>query len=308
MNVIRHASDLAPPDQKVCVAMGVFDGVHLGHQRVLDQTITDAKRHGALAAAVTFDQHPNAVVNPERMPPLIYSLPQRLRVIGSLGIETVLLIHFDRRFSQQSGEAFVTDLARDFGRIQSICVGSSFVFGYKRTGNVALLESLGKRLGFAVHGLAPVTRGEKAVSSTRIRLAIQGGELAMTSHLLGRPYSISGHVLRGDQLGRKLGFPTANLDVAGLALPPDGVYAGQAEVNGATRAAVVNIGRRPTLNRPKLERLVEVHMLDFSGDLYGSEVEFQFGRRLRGEQKFASLDALKEQIGKDVIAARATPG
>ncbi len=303
MKVIRHAADLQPSDRKVCFAIGMFDGVHLGHQRVLRQTVEDTARSGGISAAVTFDQHPAHVIAPARAPLLIYSLPQRLHRIGSLGIEAILLIHFDRAFSEQSAEEFIANLASQF-QIQSVSVGSRFVFGHNRTGNVGLLQKLGLRLGFRVHGVPPVRWEDRDVSSTRIRQAIKEGELSWAAQLLGRPYSVAGQVVPGARLGGKLGFPTANLDVSGLALPPKGVYAGRAAANGETWGAVANLGSRPTLNRPENEVQLEVHLLDFGGDLYGQELEFQFGKRLRGERRFASLEMLRDQIGKDVAAAR----
>src|SRR5581483_11447016 len=276
--------------------IGFFDGVHLGHQQIIRQTIADAHQHEALSVVVTFDQHPNTVVAPQRVPPLIYSLPQKLRVIESLGCDALLLIHFDKAFSQQTGEAFIRGLARDFRQIQSLCVGSAFTFGYKRGGNVALLKTLGKELKFIVHGMAAVSLDGRVVSSTRIRETIRAGDLDAAGQMLGRAYSIAGQITRGDQLGQQLGFPTANLDVTGLALPPSGVYTVHALVReggktGAsspcrTHRAVVNIGHRPTLNNPTPALRVEAHLLDFKGDLYGQEMELVFVEKLREEQKF----------------------
>ncbi len=156
MNIISHASDLKPGSRKVCVAIGMFDGVHLGHQQVIRQTLEDARQHEGIAVAITFDRHPNSVVAPDHNPPLIYSLSQKLRVIESLGIDTTFLIHFDKEFSQIPGEEFIQGLARDCGAIHSLCVGSAFTFGHKRSGNVALLNRLGQELNFIVHGLASV--------------------------------------------------------------------------------------------------------------------------------------------------------
>jgi riboflavin kinase/FMN adenylyltransferase len=303
MRVIGQARQLAPGDRPVCVALGMFDGVHLGHQSVLNHTVESAADAGAVSVAITFDQHPNVVVAPTRTPSLIYSLPQRLRAIEWLGLETLLLIHFDEEFSRQSGQEFITRLVNDFGRVHSICVGASFTFGHKRSGNVALLRALGDQFGFTVQALPPVLSDGLVVSSTRIRGAIQKGDLTAASRMLGRGYSIAGAVIKGERLGRELGFPTANLDVAGLALPPAGVYAGQALANGKAWRAVMNIGHRPTLNRPASELRAEVHLLSFEGDLYGQELEFRFIENLRGERKFASLDALKAQIARDVRAA-----
>jgi riboflavin kinase/FMN adenylyltransferase len=305
MKIIQQARELGGPGRPVCLAIGMFDGVHLGHQRVLGQTMADAKAAHGWSVAITFDQHPNVIVAPDRTPPLIYSLPQRLRVIASLGIEATLLIRFDQAFSRQTGEAFVRALAHDFGQIQSVCIGENFTFGYRRSGTVALLKQLGQELGFLVHDLAAVSWDGKTISSTRLREDIQAGALTDVSQMLGRPYSVAGEVRTGDRLGRQLGFPTANLDVTRLVLPPNGVYSGQAHVRGERHQAVANIGYRPTLNPAQPERRFEVHLLDFDDDLYGLEMEFAFQKRLRGEEKFPSLDALKEQITRDVVAARA---
>jgi riboflavin kinase / FMN adenylyltransferase len=304
MKIIRTASELKANGRKVCLAIGFFDGVHLGHQQIIRQTIADAQQHEALSLVVTFDQHPSTVVAPERVPPLIYPLAHKLKVIESLGLDSLLLIHFDKAFSGQSGETFIRDLARDLGQIQSLCVGSNFTFGNKRTGNVALLKKLGEELKFTVHGMAAVSLDGKIVSSTRIRETIRTGELDAASQMLGRTYSLCGQVIKGDQLGQKLGFPTANLDLRGLVLPPNGVYAVHASVGGETHRAVVNIGLRPTLQNPTPQLRVEVHILDFAGELYGKEMEIAFVEKLRDEQKFPSLDALKAQIEKDIAKAR----
>jgi len=308
LRTIHSASELKPSDRKVALAIGVFDGVHLGHQQIIRQTIADAQQHNSLALVITFDRHPNAVVAPARVPPLIYSLPQKLRAIESLHADTLLLIHFDKKFSEQSGEQFIRGLSQDLGKIQSICVGADFVFGHKRGGNVALLKQLGAELKFAVHGMAAVSLDGQVVSSTRIREAIQSGNLDAASQMLGRPYSLSGKVIKGDQLGHKLGFPTANLDVSGLALPPKGVYAAHVQIISRSEPrpprAVVNIGYRPTLNDPHPQLRVEAHLLDFEGDLYDQELELTFVEKLRDEKKFASLDELRAQIVRDIENAR----
>ena len=304
MKIIRAASELKTPGRKVCLAIGFFDGVHLGHQQIIRQTITDARQHEGVALAVTFDCHPSSVVAPQRVPPLIYSLSQKLRVIESLGADGLLLIHFDRAFSEQSGEAFIRGLARDLGQIHSLCVGNNFTFGHKRGGNVALLKTLGEELHFTVHGMAAVSLDGRVVSSTRIRETIRAGSLDAASQMLGRAYSLAGKIVKGDQLGRQLGFPTANLDVTGMLLPPDGVYAVHAQVLGRPHRAVINIGLRPTLQNPTPQIRAEAHLLDFDGELYGEEMEIIFREKLRGEKKFPSLDALKEQIARDVADAR----
>lgn len=304
MKIVNHASELGSATQKVCLAIGVFDGVHLGHQQVIRQTIMDARRHQAIPVAITFDRHPNSIVAPERTPALIYSLSQKLRVIESIGIEGTLLIRFDRAFSEQSGEVFVRGLARDFRHIHSICVGSNFTFGHKRTGNVPLLKTLGQELKFEVHGLAAVSLDGKTVSSTRIREAIRNGNFNAASQMLGRAYSIAGTVIKGDQLGRQIGFPTANLDTGDLALPPNGVYAIHARIQNETFPGVLNIGVRPTVQNSELQQRFEVHLLDFNGDLYGHELEITYVEKLRDEEKFPSIDALRNQIAQDIDAAR----
>jgi riboflavin kinase/FMN adenylyltransferase len=304
MKIIHAATGLNARGRKVCVAIGVFDGVHLGHQQIIRQTITDARGHESISLVLTFDRHPNAIVAPSRVPPQIYSLHQKLRAIESLGADVLLLIHFDKAFSRQTGEEFIRGLARDVGCIQSLCVGADFGFGYKRSGNVELLRRVGAELKFAVHGLAAVSLDGQPISSTRIREAILGGDVDAAGQMLGRAYSLSAAVAHGDGLGRELGFPTANLDTTGLALPPRGVYAVRAEVGGKSYRAVLNIGYRPTLQSAKPQLRVEAHLLDFSGDLYGREVEITLIDKLRDEKKFASLSKLGEQIAADIRAAQ----
>jgi len=304
MKIIHAANELKPAGRKVCLAIGFFDGVHLGHQQIIRQTIADAHQHDAIALVITFDRHPNVVVAPDHVPPLIYSLPQKLGAIESLGADTLLLIHFDEKFSGQTGENFIRSLACDLGKIQSLCVGADFVFGHKRSGNIALLKKLGGELGFIVHGLAAVSLDNQIVSSTRIREAIRSGNLDAASQMLGRPYAISGRVITGDGVGRKLGFPTANLDAGGLVLPPNGVYLGLAKIRKKSRQVALNIGFRPTLATGGPQLRVEAHLLDFTGDLYGQELEIEIGEKLRDERKFGSLEELKAQIARDVARAK----
>ena len=304
MRVLHAATELQPGPRKVCVAIGVFDGVHLGHQQVIRQTLSDARQHEGVPVVITFDRHPNSVVAPDRVPPMLYSLPQKLRAIASLGVAHTLLIHFDRVFSEQTGEHFIRGLARELGQIHSVCVGSEFTFGHKRSGNVALLKQLGAELHFTVHGLAAVSLDGEAVSSTRIRETVRQGDLNAASQMLGREYSIAGNVIHGDQVGRKLGFPTANLDTTGLVLPPNGVYAVHVNVAGREHRGALNLGVRPTLASPEPRRQCEVHLLDFADDIYGTEIEVTFAAKLRDEQKFPSFEALKSQITADVAAAR----
>jgi riboflavin kinase/FMN adenylyltransferase len=253
---------------------------------------------------VTFDCHPNTVVAPERVPPQIYSRSQKALAIESLGVDAVLEIRFDKPFSEKSGEAFIRGLARDLGKIHSICVGADFVFGHRRSGNVALLKILGTELHFQVHGLAAVALDGQPVSSTRIREMIRAGDFDAASQMLGRPYAICGRVIEGDRLGRQLGFPTANLDVTNLILPPNGVYSAVAKLPGKLYRAALNIGLRPTVATAAPQLRVEAHLLDFNGQLYGMELELALGVKLRDEKRFDSLEELRGQIERDVAAVR----
>jgi riboflavin kinase/FMN adenylyltransferase len=304
MQTLQSANDFRSGGRKVSVAIGTFDGVHLGHQQVIRQAVADARQHEGLAVVVTFDRHPNSIVAPDRVPPQIYSQPQKLRALASLGADATLVIPFTREFSALPAEDFIRVLVAQLAPVQSICVGSSFVFGRKRSGDVALLQRLGAELGFDVHGLAAVALDGEMVSSTRIREALRAGEINRASQMLGREYALAGLVTHGDEMGRKLGFPTANLDVRGLLVPPSGVYAAHASVAGTRHRAAVNIGLRPTLASPVPELRVEAHLLNFQGDLYDQEMELTFVAKLRDEQKFPSLDELRAQITRDVAAAR----
>ena len=305
MKIIHAANELGNGSRKVCLAIGVFDGVHLGHQQIIRQTIADARQHAAVALVVTFDKHPNAIVAPDKTPPQIFSRSQKLRAIEALGADALLEIPFDKNLSEKSGEGFIRELARDLGKIFSICVGADFVFGCKRSGDVALLKQLGAEIGFQVHGHAAVALDGETVSSTRIREAIRAGNLDAADQMLGRSYAICGRVIAGDRLGRQLGFPTANLDVTSLVLPPDGVYAASAKVEGKSFRVALNLGTRPTV-AAGVQLRVEAHLLDFSGELYGAELEVEIGAKLRAEKKFSSPSELREQIARDVAAVRMT--
>ena len=304
VKIIRAANDLGNGQRKVCVAIGVFDGVHLGHQQIIRQTVADARGHDAISLVVTFDKHPNAIVAPDKTPPQIFSRSQKLRAIESLGVDALLEIPFDKNFSEKSGETFIRELARDLGKIHSVCVGADFVFGHKCSGNVALLKTLGAELFFQVHGLAAVSLDGQVVSSTRIREAIRAGNFDAASQMLGRPYAICGRIIEGDRLGRQFGFPTANLDATNLILPPNGVYAASTKLKEQFYRVALNIGLRPTVVAAQPQLRVEAHLLDFSGNLYGAELELELDGKLRDEQKFSSPTELREQIARDVEAVR----
>lgn len=305
MKSARQPAELLSPGKPVCAAIGVFDGVHLGHQHILCDLQHHAVRLGALAVAVTFDRHPNAVVAPDRTPLLIQTLTQRLDAFARLALDATWIITFDLALSRLTGEEFVALLAQSFGRLASIHVGEQFHFGCQRSGHVGLLRQLESRFGFTTHSLPALVHQGHPVSSTRIRQAIREGDLDTARQMLGRPYALAGLVMPGDGRGRQLGFPTANLAVSGLALPPAGVYVARARWADRTADAAVSIGRRPTIGAAAHTLGVEAHLLDTQADLYGQELELTLTARLRDERAFTSLDALKEQIARDVAAARA---
>lgn len=304
MRVVYEPESLKTLGHPVCAAIGMFDGVHLGHQQVLQRAISDAEEHEAISIAVTFDRHPNTVVAPARSPPLIYSLSQKLHAIEAQGVDVTLLLEFDRALSLMTSERFIEFLAEGVGKLRSLSVGSGFRFGHQGRGDVPLLQSLGRDFHFSVHSLPTVSLDGEPVSSTRIRRAIQAEEFDLASEMLGRPYKLAGRIVEGDKVGRELGFPTANLDTSGLALPSNGIYAAHAEIDNTAYRAVINIGYRPTLHHPGDRPLVEAYLLGFSGNLYGKQMGIHFIKKLRMEQKFGSLEALKAQIEADVEHAK----
>lgn len=300
--VLNTPRPLGP--QGICLALGMFDGVHLGHQHVIRQARIDARARGAATVVATFDPHPLTVVRPDKAPRLLQSLPQRIAPLESQGADAVLVLRFDEILSRKSGEAFVRDLVTGFGGLRSFTVGQGFHFGHGRSGNVPLLRTLGRELGFSVNAVAPIHIGPEIVSSTRVRGALRDGKLGLVAELLGRPYSIVGPVVRGDQLGQSLGFPTANIDVGGLELPPFGVYAARARHSGGEFPAAVNLGLRPTLQSPQPQLRFETHLIGYHGDLYGRDLTVELVAFLRPERRFAHLEALQAQISKDIAAAR----
>lgn len=304
MKVLHNVNDLGTLEGPVAAAIGVFDGLHLGHQSVINAARIWAQNANGASLVITFDRHPNEIVAPNRVPPAIYPLTKKLQVLEQCRIDATLLLKFDELFSRTHAKDFVQNMVQASGSLRHIFVGRDFVFGHKRSGTLALLTSMGRELGFGVTGMPPILFREVPVSSTRIRSAILAGDFDTVSSLLGRPYSLSGAVVLGDQIGRKLGFPTANLDAAKLALPPFGVYAVQARFEGKQFNSVLNIGVRPTLNSPAPQLRVEVHLLDFDGDLYGKHIDLEFHRKLRDEKRFDSLAALQAQIASDIAEAR----
>lgn len=295
----RQLSEIAGP---VCLAIGVFDGVHLGHQAVLQRAWDDAKSLGGTAVAITFDPHPVKILRPQSAPRLLTSTPHKLQLISQLGFPCALVIAFDEKMAATSAEDFLASLYQPARQLKEIVVGCNWAFGRNRAGSVELIRDIGAREGFIAVEIPAVESGGQLVSSTRIRRSIEEGDFASAAICLGRPYAILGTVIPGNQVGRTLGFPTANLRAHNEQFPPNGVYAVQASVVGKQVSGVANIGVRPTIESQG-ERVLEVHLLNFDQDIYGQQIEITFVSMLRHEQKFTSLEALKSQIQKDVAAA-----
>jgi riboflavin kinase/FMN adenylyltransferase len=304
MEVVRDFDSLQRLGKKFSLAIGVFDGIHRGHQAVIQAAMNDARACRGQAAVMTFDPHPVRVLAPDRAPLLLTSTPHKLALIESLGVTACLVIEFSRNFAETSAEAFIEKVATRTPDLQTICVGSRFRFGHDRKGSATLLRAMSTSRGFRLHELPSLTLDGETISSTAVRKLVAAGDLENATRMLGRPFSILGTVVRGDALGRKLGYPTANLNRHNEVAPPHGVYAVRARIAGELRPGLVNIGLRPTVKSGERTPLTELHVLDFSDDLYGRDIEVFFIARLRDEMKFPSLDALRAQIQRDEQAAR----
>jgi riboflavin kinase/FMN adenylyltransferase len=302
MTILTETRQLSEITGPVFLAIGVFDGVHLGHQAVLGQALADAKSGNGTAVAITFDPHPAKILRPQSAPRLLSSTPHKLQLISNLGFSSALVIPFDEAMAATSAEDFLASLYLPTRELSEIVVGCGWAFGKNRTGSVELIRQVGQREGFLAVEIPAVESGGQLVSSTRIRRAVEAGDLDAAATCLGRPYTILGTVVAGKQLGRTLGFPTANLRAHSEQFPPDGVYAVQAVIEGETVRGVANIGVRPTIEA-RGDRVLEVHFLDFHRDLYGQDIEITFLRFLRGEQKFDSPGALQSRIQMDIESA-----
>jgi riboflavin kinase/FMN adenylyltransferase len=303
MTVLHRLQDLDQFTEPVVLAFGVFDGVHLGHQAVLQSAA--ALADGGLVVVFTFHPHPARLLRPESAPKLLCSPQHELALLQRTGVDAVLRCPFDLALAQLEAEVFLEQIRHSCPLLKGMCVGEDWRFGKGRAGDVALLKSWGERYGITVRGVPQLAEGGEAVSSTRIRQAVSEGGLEAAARLLGRPYGVYGTVVAGRQLARTLGFPTANLAIENEQLPPAGVYVVQVRLPDQSLApGVANLGRRPTVTPDEQELNLEVHLLDFSGDLYGQALEVEFLHRLRNEQTFPGLDALKAQIAADVEAAR----
>jgi riboflavin kinase/FMN adenylyltransferase len=304
MRVIRHLGSLTGRLGPSVLTLGNFDGTHLGHRAILDTAVARARARAARAVALTFEPHPLAVLAPERAPPMLQTLHDRLASLRSVGLDVTVLQRFTPAFAGLDPEAFVRDFVLRHVELVHVVVGYNVNFGRARAGSADTLRELGARYGFDVDVVGPVRVDDgEQVSSTRLREVIGAGDLASARRLLGRPYGLRGRVVVGDRRGRTLGFPTANLRVrTGLLLPPDGVYAAVALVGERAHAAVLNVGLRPTFGGRR--RTIEAHLLDFAGDLYRRWLVVQVIDRLRGEATFSGPEALRAAIGDDIARAR----
>ncbi|MEP7071970.1 MAG: bifunctional riboflavin kinase/FAD synthetase [Verrucomicrobiota bacterium] len=305
MEILHSISQLKNLPGPLFLAIGVFDGVHLGHRAVISTSARHAHAAEGTPVVLTFDPHPIKVICPEKAPHLISSTPHKIELIRNLGVAYLLIVRFDAAFAATTPEEFVRQLMKDGEGLREICVGQEWSFGRNRAGNLTMLRELGAQHHFNVVGIPEVKVDGTVVSSTAIRAAIERGDFAGAAAMLGREYTILGTVKEGAKLGRQLGFPTANLSAHSEQFPPNGVYFVEAWRAGVLHHGLVNIGYRPTVAAGEKERTIELHLLDFHRDIYSEDLEVRFVQFLRGEQKFEGLDALAAQIAKDVAKARA---
>lgn len=304
---LLHVNTLAEVGERrpTYLALGSFDGVHLGHQTVIRQMVDEAAKTGNRSAVLTFFPHPKRLLLDNHGRYYINSLADRVDLLAKLGVDLVIVHPFDETVRNTRAADFVDQLVGILGMRQ--IWGGNFAFGYQREGNIAFLRQEGSRQGFDVRTVETMVYfDDRLVSSSRVRQGLDKGDFNDVNGCLGRHHSLSGEVIRGDQRGRVIGFPTANLEVWDeLLLPANGVYAAHATVGGQRYLAAVNVGVRPTVNGR--DRTVEAHLLDYDGDLYGQTLRLAFKQRIRAEQRFAGLDELRAQIQKDVAEVRQTP-
>jgi len=306
----REAVSAALGDVRTVVTIGAYDGVHLGHRAVISQVRERAATLGAKSVVVTFDRHPASVVRPESAPKLLTDPAQKLELLASTGIDATMVVPFGVDESHEAPSDFVQRVLVDALKMRAVIVGEDFHFGYKRGGNVALLREMSSANDFEVSPLALIARADgvnEAVSSTAIRRALSGGDVRRAAGMLGRQHEVRGTVVQGDKRGRTIGFPTANVAIDGsLCLPADGVYAARVIIgDGSSHNAAINLGRRPTFYEHAEHSVLEAHLLDFSGNLYGQVLRVSFVEFLRGERKFAGIDELRAQLQTDIAQARA---
>jgi riboflavin kinase/FMN adenylyltransferase len=306
MRVVRDPLNASDLPRGSIVTIGNFDGVHRGHRKILKTVVDRARETGRTSVAILFDPHPLSVLRPDKAPRQIQTLRQKEEAIEAIGIETLLLIPFTRDFSLTEPEDFVRGFLADRLGASELHLGQHFAFGRGKRGDLALLKRMGPDCGFAASGIDEVIYKEEPISSTRIRNALERGEVADAGAMLGRDYELDGIVSKGERVGHKLGYPTINLAPENEFHPGDGVYVTRIALASFDRRfdGVTNIGRRPTLYEGT-RATIETFVLDFSANVYGERVRLFFLERLREERKFPSVEALTEQIGRDIEAARA---
>ncbi len=297
-----HGTDNADIARPTVLTLGVFDGLHLGHQLIMQTVVARARAVGAVPTVITFEPHPRAVLHPESAPPLLQTFDQKIEALGVLGIEQTIVIHFDQAFSQIRAQDFLSDVVVERLHAKEVYLGRGFAFGRGREGNIELLRSVSQSLGFFADEVSEVRLRGRRIGSTRIRELLLHGQVNLARRMLGRPYGVEGRVVRGAERGVQLGFPTANLHPQNRVIPRNGVYVTVTLIKGEWRRSVTNIGTRPTFESGP-ETSVETFVIDWSGDLYGDVVRVRFLHRLRDERKFNSIDDLKSQIERDVARA-----
>ena len=302
METIHFPDDPRPPWLvHPVLALGNFDGFHRGHLKIIERVKRGAAEHGGTPMAMTFDPHPPRVVRPDKAPPLLMTKAQRLEALHAAGIRCVAVVRFTHELSRWEPETFVQTVLSDWLRVSEVWVGANFLFGRDRMGNFSLLRGLGQRYGFRADKIDPVRYKDFVVSSTRVRRLVAEARVDEAGALLGHPYFVDGVVVEGRGRGRTIGVPTANLETENELLPPYGVYATTATIDGVVHAGITNVGVRPTFD--ETEPTVETHLLRHSGDLYGRRVRLGFLLRLRDERRFDDVDALRDQIDADRRAA-----
>jgi riboflavin kinase/FMN adenylyltransferase len=304
MDVIHFPEDPRPPRWlHPVLALGNFDGVHRGHRKILDRVSRVAGERGATSVVMTFDPHPPRVVRPDKAPPLLMTKAQKLEAIADAGVQGAAIVRFTAELSHWDPEMFVRTVLVDWLHVAEVWVGANFLFGRNRSGNFSMLRLLGGRYGFKAEKIDPVRYKDFVVSSTRIRRLVGEGRVDEAGALLGHQYYLDGTVMRGDQRGRTLGFPTANLCGENELLPPHGVYATTTRIGEVVHASVTNVGTRPTVDASG-HTVVETHIFKLDRDLYGQAIRVGFVQRLRDERAFESLDQLRAQIDADCQRAR----
>jgi len=294
-----HGTDNAEIARPTVLTLGVFDGLHLGHQLIMSTVVERARACGAVPTVITFDPHPRAVLHPDSAPPLLQTFDQKIEAFGVLGIEQTIVVRFTKAFAQIEAEDFLRDIVRDRLRAVEVYLGRGFAFGRNREGNIDLLRKVSDRLGFRADEVQEVRLRGQRISSSKIRQLLAEGRVNLARRMLGRPYGVEGRVVRGEERGRTLGFPTANLRPENRVIPRGGVYVTATLIEGAWRRSVTNIGTRPTFENDSTQASVETYVMNWTGNLYGDVVRVRFLHRLRDERKFASIEELKHQISQD---------